>query len=104
MEGPQHQRMFLHLLCGRLADFVRAGHHPRQNANAIREYHQTLGAAFPQLASEDRGVVFKYIGEGDQVGGVAVHDHPIFAVGGFNALAVGEKVRREFGCRDGFVG
>ena len=49
--------MFLHLLCSCLADFVRAGYHPRQNANAIREYHQTLGAAFPQLASEDRGVV-----------------------------------------------
>ena len=96
--------MFLHLLCGRLADFVRAGYHPRQNANAIREYHQTLGAAFPQLASEDRGVVFQYIGEGDQVGGVAVHDHPIFAVGGFNALAVGKEVSRKFGSGNGFVG
>ena len=52
------QRMFLHLLCSCLADFVRAGYHPRQNANAIREYHQTLGAAFPQLASEEPRVWF----------------------------------------------
>lgn len=87
-----------------LADFVRAGHHPRQNTDAIREYHQTLGAAFPQLASEDRGVVFQHVGESDQVSGVAVHDHPIFAVGGFNALAVREKVSRKFRSGNGFVG
>jgi len=96
--------MFLHFLCGRLADFVRAGHHPRQNADAIREHYQTLGAAFPKLASEERGVVFQYVGKGDQVGGVAVHDHPIFTVGGFNALAVGEKVSRKFRGWNGFVG
>ena len=40
----------------------------------------------------------------DRVSGVAVHDHPIFAVGGFNALAVGKEVSWKFGSGDGFVG
>jgi ribulose-5-phosphate 4-epimerase/fuculose-1-phosphate aldolase len=32
------------------------GHHPRQNADAIREYHQTFRAAFPQQAGKARRI------------------------------------------------
>ncbi len=90
--------MLLHVRRGRLADFVGTRHHPRQNADAVREHHQTLGAAFPQFAGEEIRIIFQHVGQGDQVGGVAVHDYAVLAIGRLDALAVGEEVRRQFGC------
>ena len=88
--------MLLHVRCGCLTDFVGARHHPRQNADAVREHHQTLGTAFPQFAGEEIRIIFQHVGQGDQVGGVAVHDHAVLAIGRLDALAVGEEVRRQF--------
>ena len=93
----------MHGFGGRLADFIGARHHPRQNADAIREDHQTFGATFPQLTGEKIAVVLQNIGQGDQVGGMAVHDHPVFAAGQFDALAVRQEVCRQLGGRDGIL-
>lgn len=48
-------------------------------------------------------MVLQNIGQGDQVGGMAVHDHPVFAAGQFDALAVRQEVCRQLGGRDGIL-
>lgn len=46
----------------------------------------------------------QHVGQGDQVGGVTVHDHPVFAVGQPDALAVRQEVRRQLGSGHRVVG
>jgi len=54
--------------CFRMAEAVasancfRAGHHPRQNADALRKDHQTLGLILPQGACQRGGREIQHIG------------------------------------------
>ncbi len=68
VEGPQHQRMFC-ISCAvawPISSVPGTIHGKCQRHPGIPP---DTRCCLPTVASEDRGVVFKYIGEGDQVGG-----------------------------------
>ncbi len=68
VEGPQHQRMF----CISCAVAWPISSVPGTIHGKCRRHPGTLPdirCCLPTVASEDRGVVFQYVGKGDQVGG-----------------------------------
>ena len=103
MEWPHHDAVRRHLIGRRLTDFIGSRHHPRQNADPVREHHQTLGAAFPQQTGKARRIEIHHVAQRHKVGCVTVHNHAIRAAGDRFAHAVRLEVRRQLGGRQSAV-
>ena len=92
---PDGSLISLHQLTGGHGNVCPAGHHPRADAHALREHHRTLGGALPQRTGEVPVGQGQNVGQGNDVGGVAVVDNAVCAIGGGLADAVVHKVAGE---------
>ena len=95
---PDGGLISLHQLAGGHGDICPAGHHPRADTHALREHHRTLGGALPQRTGEVPVGQGQDVGQGNDVGGVAVVDDTVCAIGGGFADAVVHEVAGELGC------
>ena len=95
---PDGSLIGFHQLAGGHGNVRPAGHHPRADAYALREHHRALGGALPQGTGEVPVGQGQNVGQGNHVGGVAVVDDTVCAIGGGFADAVIHKVAGELGC------
>ena len=92
---PDSGLIVLHQLAGGHGNVCPAGHHPRADAHALREHHRALGGALPQGTGEVPVGQGQDVGQGNDVGGVAVVDDTVCAIGGGLADAMVHKVAEE---------
>ena len=78
------------------ADAVGTRYHPRHDTHAVGEDHKTFSAAFPQFAGDFGAVEFQYVGQCNQVSGMAVHDHAILTVSDTFTHGVRLQMRCQF--------
>ena len=95
---PDSSLIGFHQLTGGQGNVCTAGHHPRADAHALREHHRALGSTLPQGTGEVSVGQGQDVGQGNHVGGVAVVDNAVCAIGGGLADAVVHKVAGELGC------
>jgi len=95
---PDGSLIGFHQLTGGHGNVCTAGHHPRADAHALREHHRALGGALPQGTGEVPVGQGQDVGQGDHIGGVAVVDDTVCAIGGGFADAMIHKVAGELGC------
>ena len=89
---PDGGLISLHQLTGGHGNVCPAGHHPRADTHALREHHRTLGGALPQRTGEIPVGQGQNVGQGNHIGGVAVVDDTVCAIGGGLADTVIHKV------------
>ena len=93
-----------HLLGGCHSNVCAAGNHPGADADALGENHRALGSALPQGTGEVAVSQRQDVGQRDDVGGMAVINHAVCAVGSGLADAVVHKVAGELAGRLGTLG
>ena len=96
---PDGCLIVLHQLTGGHGNVRPAGHHPGADAHTLREHHRALGGALPQGTGEIPVGQGQNVGQGNDVGGVAVVDDAVCAIGGSLADAVVHKVAGELAGR-----
>ena len=104
MLRPDGGLIGFHFFAGRHGDIGTAGDHPRADADTLREYDGAFGGALPQGAAEVAVGQRQDVGQRNDVGGVAVVDDAVGAVGGGFAHAVVHKVAGKFRGGLGAVG